>query len=77
MSPSPDPYAPEQPGPHLADCSVCDWSRIGESAGEAKILAACHFVVKHPQEYGDLTGKDAALAEFEYMEFISAYRRFL
>lgn len=62
--------------PHLADCQLCDWSRISEDGENfAKAMAVCHVLVRHPEAYQATTGKDPEIAKHDYRDFIEAFKK--
>lgn len=55
----------------------CGWSHVLFNENEAKLVSVLHVVVRHPEKYHETTGKDPANSEWEYRDYIRAYRRYL
>lgn len=60
--------------PHSADCSECGWQQIFFNENEAKLCSVLHVLIRHPDTYARTTGKDPAEMEFEYRDYILAYK---
>lgn len=73
--------------PHYTDCKVrdlrgCDWDFFSSTGGpmgerECKIVEVLHMVVKHPDDFRVMTGRDPVRAAAEYAEMIRAWARVL
>lgn len=71
---------------YLADCTAkrCEWDHLvqefpteGENERLGKTLEVLHVLVKHPDDYQELTGKDPDTAKATYREQIAAVERLL
>lgn len=62
--------------PHMAYCesNECDWSELADTDSDAAVMMVCHFVVKHPQRYHLLTGKDPEHVQHLYSEHIERFK---
>lgn len=63
--------------PTAAVCDVpeCEWSYTAFNKPEAAAISVCHALLRHPEEYQRVTGKDPARMKYEYREFLYAYRK--
>lgn len=59
------------------DKAKCDWSQIAPNEAIGKILSVLHVLVKHPEQYKEITGKDPERAAFDYRAELEKFRRFL
>lgn len=55
----------------------CEWDHICPTEDMAKLLGALHVLVKHPDKYREMTGKDPDKAAYVYSKQIDALRRYL
>ena len=69
---------------YLADCIAkeCQWDYLvekdePESEEIGKMLESLHVLVKHPDSYKELTGKDPDAVAYERREIIRTVRRIL
>lgn len=56
-------------------CELCEWSAIAHDQGEAKVLQVLHFLIKHPMDYFQATGKRPEDAREAYAVQIALYRK--
>lgn len=70
-------FAKATASPLEIDRAECDWDRLCTSESLAREVAVLHVLVKHPQQYKEITGKDPEKAAFDYREQIEALRRHL
>lgn len=59
------------------DCPIsdCHWDEMFETAEGAVVATTCHVVVKHPDEYRAMTGKEPEQAKKTYEDEIHYFRR--
>lgn len=71
---------------YLADCiaKLCEWDHLcdqfgleGENERYGKMLESLHVLVKHPEAYQEMTGKNPDVARHEYDKVLSVVSRFL
>lgn len=54
--------------------SGCDWDTYDETEERVQVLWVLHMVVKHPQEYFNMTGKDPEEVMFQYKDWLNTFR---
>ncbi len=71
---------------YLADCIAkqCEWDYLVREFGTeaenekfGRILEPLHVLVKHPEHFKELTGKEPEEAEFSYRDILKNVRRLL
>lgn len=63
--------------PVMAFCRtmLCTWDHLVETEDQATVLETLHCLVKHPQKYKEMTGKEPEIAVKQYAEVIHNFRR--
>ena len=56
------------------DCERCEWDHYADTDDETAMVAVLHVLVKHPEIYHQVTGRDPEEAAFRYREPIAAFR---
>lgn len=70
----------DESGNFMATCLTypnCHWDILVPKEEFAVIMEVCHMVMKHPDEYKAMTGKDPDEVKFHYREYINACGRLL
>lgn len=61
---------------YTAQCDVpaCAWQRLTQDHEEGRTIAVLHALVRHPDIYQDITGKDALTMRVVYSPLLLAYQ---